>query len=73
MMRKHIGCIRLIFLCPLSLSLKPDWLCVISWFKIFNLQFLFPTESTLVLDFKKLKVNPKIDFLDQENLGPPKK
>ena len=47
MMHKHIGCIRLIFLCPLSLSLKPDWLCVISWFKIFNLQFLFPTESTL--------------------------
>ena len=27
MMHKHIGCICLIFLCPLSLSLKNDWLC----------------------------------------------
>ena len=27
MMHTHIGCICLIFLCPLSLSLKPDWLC----------------------------------------------
>ena len=47
---------------------------LISWFKIFNLQFLFPTESTLVSDCRdrNWKWIPKYIFSTKKIWAPPK-
>ena len=84
MMHTHIGCICLIFLCPLSLSLKPDWLCFYYnlWVQNFDpfpasslLQFLFPTESTYLFWIVGTEIESESQnrFSRLRKFGPPKK